>query len=266
MPSPSQFTSWDGWRLVASAATGPGGPTTVLYVACNKHGLEGSLTSYENFTWADSTGTVHSFPGITTYTSEGNCYNENKSTGTAYANDATGYYMSVSDYTEATVYDPSGNEVFPIYQDPQGNTITSTSNESTTDELGRSTLTTTTACNSNSNQTCFTLLNSQGGTAVFTLTSESIPVCTDFGQSGVTEYCGNMTVVQSLQLPDGTSYQFTYDSGSSVGHYGELTAVTLPTSAQITYGYFNFDDADGNHNEWLSSYTGGGGTWSFTQS
>src|ERR1700737_752313 len=50
------------------------------------------------------------------------------------------------------------------------------------------------------------------------------------GQAGIGEQSNYaLTVVSSIGLPDGSSYQFpTYDG------YGGLTGITLPTGGQIT--------------------------------
>ena len=119
-------------------------------------------------------------------------------------------------------------------------------------------------CDGNSNKYCYDLPNSQGGTSRYTITTQTINVNTSFGQSGITEYSGTITVIQSLGLPDGTSYQFGYDSGTSSGHYGLLTSMTLPTGAQITYAYTTFSDAYGKKYRWVNSRTTPDGTWTYT--
>lgn len=109
-----------------------------------------------------------------------------------------------------------------------------------------------------------TVLNSQGATSRFTVTTASIQVSTSFGKSGITEFSGTLTVIQSILLPDGNSYTFGYDSGTTPGHYGLLTSVTLPTGGQVVYGYSNFTDSLGNTNRWVTSRASGGGTWQYT--
>src|SRR5205823_5951292 len=86
----------------------------------------------------------------------------------------------------------------------------------------------------NGSTTTYAVLNSQGSRSNFTVTTTSINVQTSFGQTGVTE-CGTppsvctITVISGVGLPDGSSYSFGYDSGSTAGHYGLLTSMTLPT-------------------------------------
>jgi hypothetical protein len=89
---------------------------------------------------------------------------------------------------------------------------------------------------------------------------------TAFGQTGVSECTTNcsLTAIQKIAFDDGTSYSLTYDSGTSSGHYGVLTGITVRTGGTISYGYTTFTDGLGNHTRWLSSKTFGTNAWSFT--
>ena len=109
----------------------------------------------------------------------------------------------------------------------------------------------------------FSVPNSQGGTSPYTVNLEQINVSTNFGQSGITEHSGTIWVIQSVELPDGTSYSFGYDSGTS-GNYGLLTSMALPTGGVIQYGYNNNTDAYGNLSRWLESRTTPDGPWGYT--
>lgn len=73
-----------------------------------------------------------------------------------------------------------------------------------------------------------------------------------------------MTVVESLALPDGSSYTFAYDDGTAPGNYGLLETVTLSTGGQVQYTFTTFSDAYGNVNRWVNTRTALGGTWSYT--
>ena len=95
---------------------------------------------------------------------------------------------------------------------------------------------------------------------------ENINVHTAFGQSDVGDTSTTIAVVQSLTLPDGSSYAFTYDSGTSSGNYGELQSMTLPTGATINFGYQNYQDSYQNLNRWVTSYSGGNGSYTFAPS
>jgi hypothetical protein len=223
-------------------------------------------TDYVNFTWTEPDGTTHTFYGIDTWRMASICGGGTSPSGDALADDASGYHMYVTNYTHATVYAPDGTQVFPTVQDTNGNYFSGDGNGNVIDTLGRTPVTYVANGTGCTATYCYNILNSQGSTSQIKVTTQSISVNTNFGQSGLTEYSGTITVIQSIQLPDNTSYQFTYDSGTTAGHYGELTGITLPTLGQITYGYTNFPDAFGNNNMWVTSRTSGGGTWSYTPS
>jgi RHS repeat-associated protein len=254
--------SWGGWRFITNAAGGTFLGKTAVYFKCNYIGEGGRIYSYYyyyyyNYRWAGPDGSVRTFPIFTQNDTRGYCGGV-QSSGDASANDSSGLHMYVTGFSNATVRAPDGSQIFPSYKDTNGNFFSADSNGNTVDTLGRTPLTVTSNCNGNPNQICYNILNSQGNTAVVTVTTTSIPVSTAFGQTGVTEYSGAISVIQSIKLPDNTSYQFSYDS------YGELNSITFPTSGQATYGYSNFQDSFGNRNRWLTSRTSGGGTWSYT--
>jgi hypothetical protein len=101
-------------------------------------------------------------------------------------------------------------------------------------------------------------------------------VNTNFGESGVSEYSGSITVVQSIVLPNGTSYTFKYDCDSSTGnsacgspagqsgYFGLLTSVTLPTGGTTNYGYTTFTDSYSGKLRWFSSRQTAGWMWSYS--
>jgi YD repeat-containing protein len=167
--------------------------------------------------------------------------------------------MYVTNFTTATVFAKNGTQVFPQVKDTNGNFITVDGNGNTVDTLNRTPVTKSV----NGNVTTYSVLNSQGSTSSFTVTATTVNVNTAFGQSGVTEYAGSFTAIQKITLPDTTTYNFIYDSGTTSGFYGLVTSMTLRTGGQVQYGYTNFSDAYGNINRWLSSRTASG-TWSYT--
>jgi len=226
-------------------------------------------------------------------------------TATAYATDSSGYEISVT-YPSAgsepviAVYAPDGTLVdqsnpptdsqgrYVLAKDSNGNYF-STDNLRMNffvgatsghyyDSLGRIALNNAVGgCTSNPAQMCYYVPNSQGATSEYIVTTASIPVSTDFGEPGVTE-CNTsctITVIQSIGLPDGSSYSFKYDcstgSGNPAcgsptgqsGYYGLLTSVTMPTGGQVTYGYQTFKDAYAAYTRWLNSRVSEGGTWSY---
>ena len=71
-------------------------------------------------------------------------------------------------------------------------------------------------------------------TEQYSVTTETIQLNTNFLSNSVgSDFNGSMTVVQSIGLPDGSSYSFTYEDGT----YGELSGITLPQGGTITYVY-----------------------------
>lgn len=244
--------SQGGWRFVTTAD--PGVVSETLNSSTCNPGQQ--IQTWQGFVWSDPIGTQRFFP-ITT--SQNQCTGVNTSTGDAYAADSSGFHMYVTNFTSATVFAKDGTQVYPSLKDANGNFFTVDGNGNVIDTLNRTPVTKTV----NGNTTYYDVLNSQGSTSRFTVTSGTVNVNTAFGQSGVTEDSGSFTSIQSISLPDGTSYSFGYDSGTTSGFYGELTSVTLRTGGQVTFGYSNFSDAYGNINRWLTSRTAAG-SWSYT--
>lgn len=77
-------------------------------------------------------------------------------------------------------------------------------------------------------------LTRPGESGSYNYTWEYIPVCTGTTPS---DYCGGMWTLGSIGLPDGDTYTFSYDQGTSPTHVGRLTGITLPTGGTVTYGY-----------------------------
>ncbi|PYY23948.1 MAG: hypothetical protein DMG62_05735 [Acidobacteria bacterium] len=243
------MNSNSGWRFVHVRKSG-----TVTYDAnvynCT-NGQSGTYTDYTNFVWTSPDGTKIPFPVET----KSGC-SADVSSNDAFASDASGYHMWVSNFTQAYVINTTGNQLYDVPRDNNGNYVTQKGNGDAIDTLNRVPVTTTVV----GNQTFLDVLSSQNTTNRYTLNYSNITVNTAFSQSGVTEYSGSIQVLSSVQLPNGTSYQFTYDS------YGELATVTLPTGGLLSYGYTNFVDSYGQKNRWISSRTTVGGTWSYTPS
>lgn len=264
---------WTGWRLVTSADRGRNGGWTLTHYNCTgPHG--GYKNKNTKFAFYFPDGSAKSFPSITTWYVDSNCQMDGTNpvpTGSGYASDGSGYQLKVTEYSVETVYAPDGTQVATSYNYPTNNPIdtngnyesrVSLSDQTNIDTLSRHPVTTTSSCNGNASQTCYDVLNSLGTTSRWTLTTTSVPVSTNFGI--LAEFSGNITVVQSILLPDGTSYSFGYDSGTTPGHFGELTSITLPTGGQINYGYSLFHGTGVPINRWITSRTSGGATWSYT--
>ncbi len=229
-----------------------------------------NVSYYRYFYWRDDHGTPHYFPITLKFPSRRCSDNTIINNGTAYAADATGYFMNITGgagggFTVA-VYGPDGTVVYgptpagltssTPRTDPNGNYFSADSSGNLIDTLGRKPVLTTV----NGSQTTYAILDSQGGRSNYVVTSESIAVNTNFGVAGIAEYSGTVTVISSLKLPDGSEYIFNYD----VGGYGELMSMTLPTGGTVQYGYTNYKDSFGTTNRWVSSHTSGGGTTDFS--
>ena len=166
-----------------------------------------------------------------------------------------------------TVYAPDGSQVFPTLQDTNGNFYSNSPGQYSTftnvvDTLGRIPVVTTfSGSQVFLDYLCLQGCNSASGDRARVTINTSTPGwATQFNQTAggaVTEYSGPGSGIQSIMFPDGTSYQFQVDS------YGQITSMTLPTGGQITYGYANFTDFQGNVNRWVTSMIRDGQTWSF---
>src|SRR6266404_57752 len=251
------LNSQGGWRYLDQGVTGS---VTPLSTQTFSRGRPPDVCQYmvlSNFQWTAPDGVQRVFP-ISTQEQISGSGCPDRPTASGHPNDSSGFWMSITNYIQATIYAPDGTQVFPAVKDTNGNFFSKDSNGNVIDTLGRTPVTKTSNCNGNSNQTCYNVLNSQGGRSTFTVTTESISVSTAFGVSGVTDYSGSLTVIQSIKLPDNNLYQFGYDS------YGEVNAITFPTGGGVTYTYTNFFDSFGGVNRWPTVRNSGGGAWGYT--
>jgi len=230
---------------------------------------------YNNWVYVDANGGVHSFPIRTVQgwvSLCGDWTSMNQPNGDSIASDASGYHMYVTSFTSAAVYAPDGTLVVGGTEynlDSNGNYESANGDAYgswlTIDDLGRSLVTAT----NSGNVYTYHVLNETGGTSTYIITIAPMNVCTNFVGSGspTHDYCGGSSAVQSIQLPDGTSYSFTYDSGTGSGHYGQMLSMTLPTGATIHYTYSNFADSMyyyGTHiTRGITSRTTPDGTWTY---
>lgn len=246
--------SQGGWRFLISGSPGTVNYMTQVYQCATR----GEWSTFSNFVWTAPDGTIHQFP-ITTKNDHYDCDGGSISSRSAYANDSSGYYMSVTNYTSATVFAPDGSQVYPSFKDTNGNYYSTDSNGNIVDTLGRTPVKVTTDCNNNSSETCYDVLNDQGSYSRYTVVNTTVSVSTAFHQSGITEYSGSIPVISTITLPDNKYYSFAYDYTT----YGELTGVTLPTGGLITYTWTTYFDTFNNANRWLYTRTSGGGTWTY---
>jgi hypothetical protein len=274
-----------GW--VFSSGAGSGNVTYSSYggtdsnpPACQGYGNDtGGTQSYSQYTqwqWTDASGTVHTFPGVSTvqYGQPNNPHCLGTSPGvptsSGIASDGSGYYLSVTNYTNATITDAQGHTYTPQVMgngtvtseitDRNGNYWTTDSNGNLIDTSGLTPVMVTTS----GSKTYYDVLGVNGVRNRYTVTMEAVSFHTALGEQGVTEASGSFNAIQSITLPDGSAYSFTYDSGTSSGSYGELKSMTLPTGGVIMFGYTNYMDSFNNENRWLNTIVKDGGTTTFT--
>jgi RHS repeat-associated protein len=252
-------SSQAGWRFVQPTA-GNAGSISDTSVPCDSPPPIRSAWVRRTFGWTDPAGTGHDFPITTQQPVVHNnpCYDPSQlgtPSGNGLATDGSGYHMYVTNYTTTVVYDGSGRQVFPKIEDNNGNYFSTDANGNLIDTLGH----TPVLASTSGTITYYDVLGFQGARNRYTVTYGSIHLQTAFNQSGIAEYSGTLTAIQSIALPgSGGSYQFTYDS------YGEIASVTLPTGGTVSYGYTNFVDSYQARNRWVTSQIRDGGTWTYS--
>lgn len=245
-----------GWRLVTGAETGT--LTYTLAYPSTSYACAGGMggaqtTTVYNVSWSDPSGTVRDFGSARSIIQDDCAGTYSDTIGWNYASDASGYLLKTDANGSPLILDNNGNQVYPQVIDRFGNYWSSDANGNLIDDVGRTPVIVT----KNGSVTYYDVLAPNGpisnnGTRVrYTVTTAPLYVSTLFYQPAVSEWVGNFYPVQSIQLPDGSSYSFTYDS------YGEMTSVTLPTGGVIHYGWTNFQDSYNNMNRWLTSRTVG---------
>jgi RHS repeat-associated protein len=271
---PIQMTTRNGWKMVMDygyAGVEWDETLTECSVAIGPS-WSGRVIRRDNFRVVEKDGTAHVLRGPWTldYTNCSGPGTPPPGTPTLSGWIEGEYFIQVSNYLRVKVQKSNGDLVHDdlgtpsIWQDSNGNRIVQASvpNSFTTftDTLGKVPITgscSATGC------TITVRGASDGASQVFTISNQTVPVCTNFGV--YYDFCGSLTLLSSISLPNGTQYSFTYDSGSTPGHYGVLTGVTLPTGGQITYSHTllqsSFESTKRLH---VSSATESGGTRNFS--
>jgi YD repeat-containing protein len=249
-----------GWRYVNTATRGsvtPHSYMTLCDMWFDDNGFEHDLYDYGSydFVWTGPDGTTHRFPISTYY---GDCAGSGTSDMSAMASDGSGFRMDVTGYSNPVVLTRDGTQVFPTLMDANGNSFSSDTSGNPKDTLNRVPIVKSVV---NTSTTDYQYLVPGTSTrSTIEVVTTTISVATGFSQSGVLESGTlNLTVIDHVQLGDGTRYTFGYDS------YGELNSVTLPSGGQITYSYSNYADSYSQKNQWVSTRVKDG-TWTFTPS
>ncbi len=257
--------SMGGWRFVSSSpANFSSGESTTSICGTGYD----SAIQYGPFYFGDLQGTSHTFPFITIEnpSPESGCTDPQYAdtpTGSGYAIDGSGYYGVVTNYNELTIYDRTGAQVWANGVDKQTDS-NGNYNDDTGDDLGR-VLVPSVTTSPDGNTTYYNVLTTYGSTEQYSVTTETIQLHTHFLSDSVgSDFQGTMTVVQSIGLPDGSSYSFTYEEGN----YGELSSVTLPHGGTVSYlyqsGLNGTRSGEAVPPRWVSSHTGSNGTTTFS--
>ncbi|HEV2348770.1 MAG TPA: RHS repeat-associated core domain-containing protein [Terriglobia bacterium] len=212
------------------------------------------------FTYHDTSGIPHSLPGEVTDWAALNtpCGSNGGYSGTASGtvNDGSGYAYTLTYGPSVNLHASGGTAIIAPLQSSSGNgtltsrngnTITGTYAGGTTtftDTLGVTALTVS-GSGTPSSPYQFQYQAPSGGQVSVKMNFASYTVETHFGCNGVTDY-GRTTqmtqnLVNSVSLPDGTSYSITYEPTPSPNHPGAVTgriaSITLPTGGVISYTY-----------------------------
>jgi len=276
-------TVWHSSGFTGLPASGSATPIEVQEQSCGG-GWYGSIQIYNFWEFTDGLGNSHLFtPGTT------NTQNCASATGTleypngygnltagGFATDGSGYYISITNGDEPQVFypdgsdnsiTPNGNEAY-FYTDTNGGT--ETCNKTMPPSAQPYVAASPATC-----QVKYQGFNGSSAKSTFTFVWEYIPVCTAFDSKMPVpindyDYCGGIWALESLTLPDGvSSYSFQYDTGTTPGHYGQMTAMTLPTGGTVVYSYYPptgngaSDPSDGRGD--VKSITDNGGTTTFSR-
>ncbi len=255
---------------------------------------------WQNFRYIDPDGSAHPFD-YSIDNSQPACGQGNTTMNLAVL-DGSGYQMTVT--TNATsmtaqVWDEHGTLVctynsslpstgpdeapcFGPIEDSNGNYFSvapGSGGTTVVDELGRTYWNYGVQCLSNcTGSSIYSATLSFGGA---TIQLEPISVSTNFANwntdcpmftgsqcppNNNSNAAGGMEAISSITLPDGRTYQFSYDQGSSPGHYGTMTGMTLPTGGQVNFSYTVVNPPNGYFlvgDLKPSSLSEQGATWNF---
>jgi RHS repeat-associated protein len=171
--------------------------------------------------------------------------------------DGNSYLQNDADYVltaDGTAYTPGGSAPNDLTIASHGygmGTITDVNSNTEQlypgglDTIGRTPLTLT---QDNADQFHYTYYDPNGNAQEIIVHLETVNISTDFGVDSTTGYpifeaSGAIQTIQSIDLPNGTSYSFSYENNS----YGGLTNITLPDGGSVSYQYSTLQYFDWTH-------------------
>ena len=262
-------SSAHGWQANYDSAVA-GQFQSSLGNCANKSDLYTIYTSYQ-----DSQGNVHPFPYNGGYgyrvsdVSTATCVpasldillNDNSGMTVHLKGGVTGLHSTVQ-FRDGSIGTPADQTGFPTLSDVNGNSITTLSGQVIKDTLGVNEITVS------GNDATYTYPTATG-TATVTMSYKSYAVQTAFGCAEPPELSiSSASFVDSIQLGDGSTYSFTYESQVPGTVTGRLASIKLPTGGTISYAYTG-------PNNGINCYDGttmgltrttSDGTWTFTRS
>lgn len=231
----------------ADATVGVASPDRTVQALCP--GEKSTCVTYGTCTWVneysqweydDRLGTPHPLQAGTVYDYSACPYPGTGSyTATLAAADSSGWNVTVNaapqgvsavdvhgniyDLQADTVTDPNGNKISCCWTDTLGTTALTESGSGTA-----------------SSPLVYTYTDADNNTRTVTVKWEAYTVRTNYGCSGVSEFGPTtLDLVSEIDLPDGTSYKFTYEP--TPGYPNDVTSrpasIQLPTGGTISYQY-----------------------------
>ena len=266
--SPPTIAAPPGWRFLATDRTVV--TQDAILNQCTYQGSPYNWYQFQNYKFIDTSGITRRFP---LYQETANvCHTPAAGTNAGPALDATGYWMrpNTNQPGAQELLAPDGTKEFFMgtpygdvipWKDANGNYLHRgiTNGWVTYDTLNRPVIQITPVSD---NERDYTVQTSAGASTYKVFFNATVSAQTNFGVSGVTEFNGGWMGLNKIELPDGSSYTFAYETAPN-GH-GLLKSMTLPTGETINFTHSNFSDAQGNRNRWLNTVTSGGGGTTYT--
>lgn len=272
----SPAANW-GWSTVTqpqlgylSYGSGQSSATCPINPPYNMNTVTVYWTNWYNFAYVDAAGSVHAFPiaGLSNWQEPSGVSVQcggGPTNGpiTATASDGSGYTLTVSSSPgnglSVALQDRAGTHIevpqlgtgSGSFTDANGNVISASVSGGTTtftDTLGSAPLTVS-GSGTPSSPLVLSYPDPKGGSSSLQINYTNQSVQTKFGCSGVGEYTSpSQALVSSINLPDGTSYSFTYEltnPGSGTAVTGRLQSVQLPSGGTLSYAYSGINCASG---------------------